>query len=69
MKVKIQRALFPNGVHFDGEAFGTSRTNLIFSELAPIREPFEGMVDLTVVSSNLFLDWIREADALRRAAA
>jgi hypothetical protein len=44
MKVKIQRALFPNGVHFDGEAFGTSRTNLIFSELAPICEPLEGMV-------------------------
>lgn len=27
------------------------------------------LVDLTVASSNLFIDWIREADALRRAAA
>src|SRR5436305_7023160 len=27
------------------------------------------LVDLTAVSSNLFLDWVREADALRRAAA
>jgi hypothetical protein len=26
------------------------------------------LVDLTVVSSNLFLDWIREADTLRRTA-
>jgi DNA invertase Pin-like site-specific DNA recombinase len=44
MKLKIQHALFPTGVHFDGEAFGTSRTNLVFSELAPILEPIEGMV-------------------------
>jgi site-specific DNA recombinase len=44
LKRRIQDVLFPNGVHFDGESFGTSRTNLVFSELAPTREPIEEMV-------------------------
>lgn len=43
-KRQIQQVLFPNGVHFDGETFGTSRTNLVFSELAPICEPIERLV-------------------------
>lgn len=36
MKLRIQDVLFPSGVHFDGETFGTARTNMVFSELAPI---------------------------------
>lgn len=44
MKQRIQDVLFPNGVHFDGKSFGTSRTNLVFSDLGPILEPIEGMV-------------------------
>jgi hypothetical protein len=43
-KRQVQEVLFPSGVHFDGETFGTSRTNLVFKELAPICEPIEGLV-------------------------
>lgn len=44
VKQGTQDVLFPNGVHFDGESFGTSRTNLVFSGLAPIHRRIEGMV-------------------------
>jgi len=40
-----------------------------FKHLRADREFDSGLVDLTVLSSNLLLDWIREADALRKAAA
>jgi hypothetical protein len=43
-KRQIQQVLFPSGVHFDGQTFGTSTTNLVFCELAPICEPVEGLV-------------------------
>jgi hypothetical protein len=41
----------------------------VFKNLREIQDEETSLVDLTGVSSNLFLDWIREADALRRAAA
>ena len=43
-KLRLQQVLFPNGITFDGERVGTTRTCIAFSCLHEIQEEKSGMV-------------------------
>lgn len=61
---QIQAALFPCGLPFDGERFGTALTCLMFSELQGFREP-EMVASPTIPSWNQIADFLKTMQQLR----
>jgi hypothetical protein len=64
----LQKVLFPSGLAFDGEGFGTAVTCMAFSDLRGYLQERSGMASLTFVSWNQIGDWLRRLEALRRVA-
>lgn len=63
---RFQRALFPDGVPYDGRAFGTARTSSLFSGLRLISGAGAGGASLSTPSWNQVASWMRELEDLRR---
>lgn len=65
---QLQQVLFPEGLSFDGERFGTAVTCLAFKKLGENGEPKSGMASPMPASWNQIATWLRRIDGLRRAA-
>jgi len=64
----IQRAIFPAGLPFDGKVVGTGVTCLAFMQLPASCGGRNGMASPMPASWNQIGPWLRQVDALRRAA-
>jgi hypothetical protein len=62
---RIQRAIYPNGLRYDGELNGTAETSLAFSYSREIQAGKEGMASQSHSSWNRTWEWLREIDGLR----
>ncbi len=66
---RFQQLFFPDGIAFDGNRFiGTGATAPAFSYLREIRTGNEGLVVLTIASSNRLVGWLRHLAELKSAA-
>ena len=67
-KQQLQKVLFPEGLRFDGERFGTAVTCLAFKQLDESGEAKSGMASPIPASWNRIVPWLRAVEELRRAA-
>ena len=67
-KQRLQLVLFPEGLRFDSERFGTAVTCLAFKKLDGNGGSNSGMASLMPASWNRVMPWLRAVDELRRAA-
>lgn len=67
-KQQLQRVLFPEGLRFDGEKFGTAVTCLAFKQLAENGELESSLASPVLASWNQITSWLQQIDGLRRAA-
>jgi len=66
-RVALQRFLFPEGVPFDGDSFGTAVTSPLFSRLRAWERAKGKMVSHEVPSWNQVCAWLRDLGGLRAA--
>ena len=64
---RLQAALFPAGLAFDGSGFGTAVTCLAFPQLPVAAVAWEGLASPSFKTSNRLVGWIREMGLLRHA--
>lgn len=65
----LQKVLFPSGVHFDGEGFGTPVTCLFFKDLEAESGQETQMVSHTVLSWNQIASWLGLIEELSQGTA
>jgi len=61
-KQRFQRILFPEGLTFDGENFGTAATCLAFSYLREVSQCNVSLASQSIPSWNQIIAWLREMD-------
>ena len=66
-KLRFQRVLFPDGLTFDGESFGTVVTSPVINYLRDISTGKVSMASHTVPSWNQIMPWLREMAELRES--
>jgi hypothetical protein len=68
-KQRFQRVLFPEGVTFDGERFGTPATCLAFGYLREVSRGKVSLASQSTPSWNQIITWLKEMETLRSIAA
>lgn len=61
---RLQKTLFPNGIDFDGEEFGTDSTSLFFSLIEHDPHDNWGLASLSTQSLNQFAANLTDAESL-----
>ncbi len=64
-KQQLQRVLFPEGLRFDGERFGTVVTCLAFKKLGENGGPKSGVASPSIPSWNQIAAWLGQMQKLR----
>jgi hypothetical protein len=64
-KQQFQQVLFPEGLRFDSERFGTAVTCLAFKQLAEDGQPESGMASPSIPSWNQILSFLQQMAQLR----
>jgi hypothetical protein len=67
-KQQLQQVLFPEGLRFDGEKFGTAVTRLAFKQLDENGDPKSCVASPMPRSWNHIVAWLKQIDAVRQAA-
>src|SRR5215472_11036358 len=65
-KQRFQQVLFPQGLRFDGESFGTVTTCLAFSYLRKLSQAKSSLASQSIPSWNQIISWLREMETLRQ---
>ena len=60
--------MFPTGMVWDGEKYGTDETTSVFSWLGEFSNAKDGMASLAPASWNQVAAWLQQIDELRCAA-
>ncbi len=68
-KQRFQRAIFPDGLAFDGKKFETANTCLAFSHLREISSGQSSLASQSIPSWNQIIGWLNELETLRHNAA
>ncbi len=66
-KQDLQQELFPQGLSFDGQEFGTAVTSVTFKHFEALRPTGTDVASLSIPNWNQVLGWLKDMDALRRS--
>ena len=68
-RMRFQRLLFPDGLMFDGEGFGTGTISPVFKLLEPSTNVKGSMASPMMPSWNQVVGFLTDGEGLRRLAA